>query len=211
MKEKILIIGRPGTGKTNLGNVLAELMNYDLVDEVPSAQWLFVNAEPRKVYVSNSITKAEATLYLRNFTMKKLISILAVVLLSVSAMAQVSTASGSLKTLKSFRLGVCKIVEVTKGEAVTYQITGQLAGTSSLEMDIDLGDADAAVKTLLSLAEYKPSSSNEIVHLNNPAGHTARFSKMAGVWQIFSPGNQFTVNISRGELKKMAEVITNNK
>lgn len=68
MKEKILIIGRPGTGKTNLANVLAELMNYDLVDEVPSAQRLFVNAEPRKVYVSNSITKAEATLYLRNFT-----------------------------------------------------------------------------------------------------------------------------------------------
>ena len=36
-------------------------------------------------------------------------------------------------------------------------------------------------------------------------------TKMAGVWQIFSPGNQFTVNISRGELKKMAEAITNNK
>lgn len=140
--------------------------------------------------------------------MKKLISILAVVLfITVSAMAQVSTATGSLKTLKSFRLGTCKIVEVTKGEAVTYQITGQLAGTSSLEMDIDLGDADAAVKTLLSLAEYKPSSSNEIVHLNNPAGHTTRFPKMAGVRQIFSPGNQFTVNISRGELKKMAEAI----
>lgn len=141
--------------------------------------------------------------------MKKLISILAVVLLSVSTMAQVSTASGSLKTLKSFRLGTCKIVEVTKGDAVTYQITGQVAG--QWEMDIRLGDADAAVKTLLSLAAYKPSSSNEIVHLNNPAGHTARFPKMAGVWQIFSPGNQFTVNVSRGELKKMAEAITNNK
>jgi hypothetical protein len=118
--------------------------------------------------------------------MKKLISVLAAVLLSVSAMAQVSSATGSLKTIKSFRLGACKIVEVTKGDAVTYQITGQLAGTSSLEMDIDLGDADAAVKTLLSLAEYKPSSSHEIVRLNNPAGHTARFPKMAGVWQIFS-------------------------
>lgn len=68
MKEKILIIGRPGTGKTDLGNVLAELMNYDLVEEVPSAQWLFVNAKPRTVYVSNSITKAEATVYLKNFT-----------------------------------------------------------------------------------------------------------------------------------------------
>lgn len=68
MKEKILIIGGPGTGKTNLGNTLSKLMNYDLVDEVPSAQWLFVNAEPRTVYVSNNITRAEANLYLRNFT-----------------------------------------------------------------------------------------------------------------------------------------------
>lgn len=68
MKEKILIIGRPGTGKTDLANVLAELMNYNLVDGVPSAQWLFVNAKPRTVYVSNSITKAEATLYLKKFT-----------------------------------------------------------------------------------------------------------------------------------------------
>lgn len=68
MKEKILIIGRPGTGKTDLGNVLSELMNYDLVDEVPSAWWLSLNAEPRTVYVSNSITGAEATLYLKDFT-----------------------------------------------------------------------------------------------------------------------------------------------
>lgn len=137
--------------------------------------------------------------------MKKLISILAVVLLSVSAMAQVSTASGSLKTLKSFRLGVCKIVEVTKGDAVTYQITGQVAG--QWEMTIRLGDADAAVKTLLSLAEYKPSSSNEIVNLNNPGDHTAQYSKFTAVWMIHSPGKQFTVNISRRELKKMAEAI----
>lgn len=143
--------------------------------------------------------------------MKKLISILAVVLLSVSAMAQVSTATGSLKTLKSFRLGTCKLVEVTKGEAVTYQITGQLAGTQSLEMDIDLGDADKAVKTLTSLADYKPSSMKELVNLNNPAGHVAHYSKFNGVWQIHSPGEQFTVNISRKELRTMAEVITNNK
>ena len=68
MKEKILIIGRPGTGKTDLGNILSELMDYDLVDEVPSAQWLSLNDEPRKVYVSNSITGAEAAIYLKEFT-----------------------------------------------------------------------------------------------------------------------------------------------
>lgn len=140
--------------------------------------------------------------------MKKLVSILVVLFITVSAMAQVSTASGSLKTLKSFRLGTCKIVEVTKGEAVTYQITGQVSG--QFEMDIRLGDADAAVKTLTSLAEYKPSSSNEIVNLNNPGDHTAQYSKFTAVWMIHSPGKQFTVNISRGELRKMAEAITNN-
>lgn len=68
MKEKILIIGRPGTGKTDLGNVLSKLMNYDLVDEIPSALWLSLNAEPRTVYVSNSITGAEAALNLKDFT-----------------------------------------------------------------------------------------------------------------------------------------------
>ena len=122
-------------------------------------------------------------------------------------MAQVSTASGSLKTLKSFRLGVCKIVEVTKGDKVTYQITGQAAGTNSIEMNIALGDADAAVKTLLSLAEYKPSSLREVVNLNNPEGNTAQYSKFTAVWMIHSQGMQFDVNVSRGELKKMAEAI----
>ena len=67
MKEKILIIGRPATGKTNLGNVLSELMNYDLVDEVPSALWLSLNAKPRTAYVSNSITGAEVSLNLKGF------------------------------------------------------------------------------------------------------------------------------------------------
>lgn len=143
--------------------------------------------------------------------MKKLVSILAVVLLSVSAMAQVSSASGDLKTLKSFRLGTCKIVEVTKGDAVTYKITGQAAGTNSIEMNIALGDADAAVKTLLSLAEYKPSSSREVVNLNNPGDNTAQYSKFNAVWMIHSHGGQFELHVSRGELKKMAEAITNNK
>ena len=140
--------------------------------------------------------------------MKKLISILAIVLVTVSAMAQVSTASGSLKTLKSFRLGVCKIVEVTKGDAVTYQITGRPVDTTTIEMNIALGDADAAVKMLLSLAEYKTSSSREVVNLNNPGDNTARYDKFFAGWRIQSQGGQFELHVSRGELKKMAEAIT---
>ena len=59
--------------------------------------------------------------------MKKLISILAVVLLAVSAMAQVTSQSGKLETIKSFRLGTCKLVKVEKEGAVTYQITALIA------------------------------------------------------------------------------------
>ena len=140
--------------------------------------------------------------------MKKLVSILAVVLLSVSAMAQVSSASGDLKTLKSFRLGALKIIEATKGDAVTYQITGRPVDTSTIEMTVFLGDADAAVKTLLSLAEYKPSSVREVVNLNNPGDNTAQYSKFTAVWMIHSHGGQFDLNVSRGELKKMAEAIS---
>ena len=139
--------------------------------------------------------------------MKKLISILAVVLLSVSAMAQVSTASGDLKTLKSFRLGGLKIVEVTKGDAVTYKIIGQPVDTSTIEMNVRLGDADAAVKTLLSLAEYKTSSSREVVNLNNPGDNTARYDKLFAGWRIQSQGRQFELHVSRGELRKMAKAI----
>ena len=68
MKEKILIIGRPGTGKTDLARLLADLMDYDLVDEVPSAVRLSLSDKPRTVYVSNSITGAEAAIYLKDFT-----------------------------------------------------------------------------------------------------------------------------------------------
>lgn len=139
--------------------------------------------------------------------MKKLISILAVVLLSVSAMAQVSSASGSLKTLKSVWFGMTKIVEATKGDAVTYQITGQAAGTTSIEMNVFLGDADAAVKTLLSLAEYKPSGVREVVNLNNPGDNTAQYDKFLAGWMIRSLGQQFYLSVSRGELRKMAKAI----
>lgn len=139
--------------------------------------------------------------------MKKLISILAVVLLSVSAMAQVSSASGSLKTLKSVWFGMTKIVEATKGDAVTYQITGPAVGSNSLEMTVFLGDADKAVKTLLSLAEYKPSGVREVVNLNNPGDNTAQYDKFNAVWMINSRGGQFTLNISRKNLKQLAAAI----
>lgn len=138
--------------------------------------------------------------------MKKLISILVVVLFAVSAMAQVTSQSGKLETVKSFRLGTCKLVKVEKEGAVTYQITALIANASSYELDIPLGDEKAAVALLTSLAEYKPTK-GEVVNLNNVDGNTATYSKFNGTWQIYGRGRTLYIAVSRKELMTMASEI----
>lgn len=138
--------------------------------------------------------------------MKKLMSILVVILLSVSAMAQVTSQSGKLEVIKSFRLGTCKLVKVEKEGAVTYQITALIANAASHELDIPLGDKDAATALLTSLAGYKPTK-GEIVNLNNVDGNTATYSKFNGTWQIYGRGKTLYIVVSRKELTAMVEII----
>ena len=133
-------------------------------------------------------------------------SILVVILFAVSAMAQVTSQSGKLETVKSFRLGTCKLVKVEKGGAVTYQITALIANAASHELDIPLGDKDAATALLTSLAEYKPTK-GEIVNLNNADGNTATYSKFNGTWQIYGRGKTLYIAVSRKELLTMSEII----
>lgn len=75
MKEKILVLGRPGSGKSDLARRLAKSLNYDLVDEVTDAWWIAINGKPKTVYVSNSITHAEAAMRLDDFTVIALYNI----------------------------------------------------------------------------------------------------------------------------------------
>lgn len=138
--------------------------------------------------------------------MKKLISILVVVLFAVSAMAQVTSNTGRLETIKSFRLGVCKLVKADMEGVITYQITALSANVSSYTLTIPLGDAKAAVALLTSLAEYKPTK-GEIVNLNNVDGNTATYSKFNGTWQIYGRGKTLYIVASRKELTTMAEII----
>lgn len=138
--------------------------------------------------------------------MKKLISILVVVLFAVSAMAQVSSQSGKLETIKSFRLGVCKLIKAEKGGAVTYQITALSANVSSHTLTIYLGDEKAAVALLTSLAEYKPTK-GEVVNLNNVVGNTAKYSKFTASWEIYGSGGVMYISVGRKELSTMAKVI----
>lgn len=138
--------------------------------------------------------------------MKKLISILAVVLFAVSAMAQVTSNTGRLETIKSFRLGVCKLVKADMEGVITYQITALSANVSSHTLTIPLGDAKAAVALLTSLAEYKPTK-GEVVNLNNEDGNTADYWKFNGTWQIYGRGRVMYIAVSRKELSTMAKVI----
>lgn len=138
--------------------------------------------------------------------MKKLISILVVVLFAVSAMAQVTSQTGKLETIKSFRLGVCKLVKADMEGAVTYQITALSVNASSYTLTIPLGDEKAAVALLTSLAEYKPTK-GEVVNLNNVDGNTATYSKFNGSWEIYGRGGVMYISVGRKELRTMAKVI----
>lgn len=138
--------------------------------------------------------------------MKKLISILVVVLFAVSAMAQVSSQSGKLETIKSFRLGVCKLIKADMEGVVTYQITALSANVSSHTLTIYLGGEKAAVALLTSLAEYKPTK-GEVVNLNNENGNTAKYSKFTGSWEIYGRGGVMYISVGRKELRTMAKVI----
>lgn len=138
--------------------------------------------------------------------MKKLISILAVVLFAVSAMAQVTSNTGRLETIKSFRLGVCKLIKADMEGAITYQITAGCVNVSSHTLTIYLGDEKAAVALLTSLAEYKPTK-GEVVNLNNENGNTAKYSKFTGSWEIYGRGGVMYISVGRKELRTMAKVI----
>lgn len=138
--------------------------------------------------------------------MKKLISVLAVVLFVVSAMAQVTSNTGRLETIKSFRLGVCKLVKADMEGAVTYQITALSVNVSSHTLTIPLGDKKAAVALLTSLVEYKPTK-GEVVNLNNEDGNTATYSKFNGAWEIYGRGRVMYISVGRKELSTMAKVI----
>ena len=73
MKEKILIIGRPGTGKSRMAQRLAIAMGYKVIDEITGIEELKKRATPNTIYVSNAIDEQAALWHLEDFTIIKLI------------------------------------------------------------------------------------------------------------------------------------------
>ena len=134
--------------------------------------------------------------------MKKLVVLAVLILTSVSMFSQI-TSQGKPEVLKSFRMGVCKLID-TDGALTIVAQTKESAG---LKLTVDLGNYQEAETLIASMIEYTPKS-GETVNLNNPSGNTAYYQKLNGTWVIVSAGGAASIAVSKGELKKMLTAIT---
>lgn len=136
--------------------------------------------------------------------MKKLVVLAVLILTSISMFSQI-TSQGKPNVIKSFRMGVCKLVN-TNGEITIEAVTRE---TEKYIMKVHLGTPKEAAVTLASLAEYKPGK-GETVNLNNPSNNEAYFQKLTGSWIITENLTElFSIAVSRGELRKMVEALEN--
>ena len=139
--------------------------------------------------------------------MKKLLVVLAVLTIAVVNVSAQITSQGKPEVLKSFRMGVCKLID-TNGSITIEAMTKE---SSNYNLIIQLGTPEEAETTLASLAEYKPSK-GETVNLNNPGGNTAHYQKLNGTWVIEERiGKYFSIAVTRGELRKMVEALAEYK
>ena len=134
--------------------------------------------------------------------MKKLVVLAVLVFASVSVFSQI-TSQGRPEVLKSFRMGVCKLID-TNGAISIVAKTKEAAG---LELTVDLGTPQEADAIISSMIDYTPKR-GETVDLNNPSNNTAYYQKLNGTWVIVSAGGAASIAVSKGELKKMLIAIT---
>ena len=134
--------------------------------------------------------------------MKKLVVLAVLVFTSVSMFSQI-TSQGRPEVLKSFRMGVCKLID-TNGVISIVAKTKEAAG---LELTVDLGTPQEADAIISSMIDYTPKR-GETVDLNNPSNNTAYYQKLNGTWVIVSAGGAASIAVSKGELKKMLIAIT---
>lgn len=135
--------------------------------------------------------------------MKKLITLLVLVLaFTANAISQITTA-GKPETIASFRMGTCKLVKT--GDQ--YKISGQTKDNRFIRMNVELGDKEKAAALLRSMVDYE-ASRNEQVALNNSTENFAIWVGAAfGGWEITDTVGADRIAVSKGELKKMLKAI----
>ena len=140
--------------------------------------------------------------------MKKftLVFIVLIAAFAASSIAQIKE-SAKPEQIGSYRLGVLKLYKT--GD--TFEVRGLVKQDVSQILTVSLGDKEQATAILQSMVDYK-GGSGESVALNNPTENVARWmGSMMGGWEVGrTEMYAATIQMSKGEIKKMIKVITEN-
>lgn len=132
-----------------------------------------------------------------------------IVLIAAFAASSFSQIKESAKPeqIGSYRMGVLKLYKT--GD--TFEVRGLVKQDVSQILTVSLGDKEQATAILQSMVDYS-GKGGESVALNNPTENVARWmGSMMGGWEVGrTEMYATTIQMSKGEIKKMIKVITEN-
>ena len=138
---------------------------------------------------------------MKKFTLAFIVLIAA---FAAQSIAQIKE-SAKPEQIGSYRMGVLKLYKT--GD--TFEVRGLVKQDVSQILTVSLGGKEQATAILQSMADYK-GGSGESVALNNPTENVARWmGSMMGGWEVGrTEMYAATIQMSKGEIKKMIKVIT---
>lgn len=138
--------------------------------------------------------------------MKKftLVFIVLIAAFAAQSIAQIKE-SAKPEKIGSYRMGVLKLYKV--GD--TFEIKGLVKQDVSQILTVSLGDKEQATAILQSMVDYS-GRGGESVALNNPTDNVARWmGSVMGGWEVGrTEMYATTIQMSKGEIKKMIKVIS---
>lgn len=140
---------------------------------------------------------------MKKFTLAFIVLIAAFAASSFSQIKE--SANAKPEKIGSYRLGVLKLYKAGN----TFEVRGTVKQDISQELIVSLGDKEQATAILQSMVDYK-GESGKSVDLNNPTENVARWmGSMMGGWEVGrTEMYAATIQMSKGEIKKMIKVIT---
>lgn len=138
---------------------------------------------------------------MKKFTLAFIVLIAA---FAASSFSQIKE-SARPEQIGSYRMGVLKLYKT--GD--TFEVRGLVKQDVSQILTVSLGDKEQATAILQSMVDYS-GKGGESVALNNPTENVARWmGSMMGGWEVGrTEMYAATIQMSKGEIKKMIKVIT---
>lgn len=140
---------------------------------------------------------------MKKFTLAFIVLIAA---FAAQSIAQIKE-SAKPEQIGSYRMGVLKLYKT--GD--TFEVRGLVKQDVSQILTVSLGDKEQATAILQSMVDYS-GKGGESVALNNPTENVARWmGSMMGGWEVGrTEMYAATIQMSKGDIKKMIKVITEN-